>query len=239
MGAELPFIEKKLGELTGVNKKSLKVLDAATGTGMHAIALAKDGYDVTGADLSLEMIEIARRNAQNAGTKVRFEAVGFGHLAQPFNHQPFDALLCMGNSLPHLLSAEDLKSCFKDFAACLKPGGMLLIQNRNFDEVLGRQDRWMEPQTFAEGEKQWVFERFYDFNPDGTIQFNLVTLKRRGQEAWSSSVLSTTLRPILRDELVLLLKEAGFSQIDTLGSLSDEPFNPVVSTNLVITAKKS
>ena len=238
LSGELPFIEKNLNQLKGSAKNKIKLLDAATGTGMHAIALAKEGFEVAGADLSTEMINIARRNAQDAGVNVRFEAVGFGSLVATFSGQSFDALLCLGNSLPHLLNENDLKKAISDFATCLRPGGWLLIQNRNFDEVMGRQDRWMEPQTFSEGDTQWVFERFYDFNADGSIQFNVVSLKRQGQEAWSSRVFSTTLRPILRDELVKLLQEQGFTSIRTLGSLSEEVFNPESSSNLVISAIK-
>ncbi len=235
---ELPFIKRNLGELLPVDNKPARILDAATGTGMHAIALAKEGYEVAGADLSPEMIEIARSNAQSADVNVVFESAGFGRLAQTFSGRTFNALLCLGNSLPHLLSEKELESAINDFAACLKPGGWLLIQNRNYDEVVGRQDRWMEPQTFVEGARQWVFQRFYDFNADGTIQFNVVTLNRRGQEGWSSAVLSTTLRPILRDDLVQLLETQGFTEIQTLGSLSEEKFNPVNSSNLVVSAKK-
>ncbi len=238
LGVELPFIEKNLKQLNEMNNGVIKVLDAATGTGMHAVALAKDGFEVAGADLSAEMIGVARRNAQSTGVSIHFEVVGFGRLAETFSGQSFDALLCLGNSLPHLLSVDDLTSAIKDFAACLKPGGWLLIQNRNFDAVMGRQDRWMEPQTFSEGDTEWVFERFYDFNSDGTIQFNVVTLKRAGQAPWSSTVYSTTLRPILRDELVNILDKQGFTSIRTLGGLSEELFNPVNSSNLVISAIK-
>ncbi|MDY7040920.1 MAG: class I SAM-dependent methyltransferase, partial [Chloroflexota bacterium] len=55
---ELPFIER---QLTAVGAR--RVLDAACGTGMHAIALAQRGYEVIGADLSAGMIERARENA--------------------------------------------------------------------------------------------------------------------------------------------------------------------------------
>lgn len=59
---ELPFLEQ---QLTAASAR--RVLDVACGTGMHAIALAQRGYDVTGADLSAGMIERARENAREIG----------------------------------------------------------------------------------------------------------------------------------------------------------------------------
>ena len=42
-----------------------------------------------------------------------------------------------------------------------------------------RQDRWMEPQTYQVEGNEWIFQRFYDFLPDGLIRFNIVTLQRK------------------------------------------------------------
>ena len=134
LAAELPFIEHQL-QAVGARR----VLDAACGTGMHALALARRGYAAVGADLSPGMIARARANAAAAGVDVPFEVAGFGELNARVG-TGFDALLCLGNSLPHLLAPAGLESALADFAACLRPGGLVLIQNRNFDAVLSRGD---------------------------------------------------------------------------------------------------
>src|SRR5512136_1245973 len=102
---ELPFIEAQL-QLVAEDRHPVKVLDAACGTGMHAIALAERGYAAAGADLSAGMIERAVANAVSAGVQVDFQVAGFGALAGRFSG--YDALLCLGNSLPHVLSAREL-----------------------------------------------------------------------------------------------------------------------------------
>ncbi len=238
LSLEIPFIEKVIRESRVRTDKPFHVLDVACGTGMHAIRLSEDGFAVSGADLSPQMIAAARKNAQEAKQSLRFEAMGFGALSETFGHGNFDALLCLGNSLPHLLSEADLHAALLDFADCLKPGGLLLIQNRNFDAVMQKHERWMEPQVFEEGEREWIFQRFYDFNTDGTIRFNIVNLKKLGDGAWQPEVLSTLLRPILSLQLCALLEQAGFINIQLFGSLSDEPFNPLSSGNSIILAKK-
>jgi len=58
---ELPFIEEQLAA-----GGARRLLDAACGTGAHAIALAQQSYTVVGADLSAGMIERAQQNASAA-----------------------------------------------------------------------------------------------------------------------------------------------------------------------------
>ena len=195
------------------------------------------GYETIGADLSVEMVERARVNAAAAGVDVRFEVAGFGELARTFGTDAgFDALLCLGNSLPHLLTPADLAASLSDFVACLRPGGLLLIQNRNFDAVLERGERWMDPQSHQEKDAEWLFVRFYDLASDGTLTFNLVTLRRGGAGAWNQQVTSTRLYPQRQEELAAALAEAGLSSIVCYGDMGGAPFDPDRSPNLVVTA---
>ncbi len=241
---ELPFIERQLhraaqsvSQAAARPVQSVRVLDAACGTGMHVIALAQRGFQADGADLSAGMIDKARRNAQAAGVTARFEPLGFGELAGAF--QDYDALLCLGNSLPHILGADDLNKALLDFAAVLRPGGLLLIQNRNFDQVMMRQERWMGPETHRQGDEERIFVRFYDFDPDGKITFNILTLYRQGGGAWQQRVACTRLSPQLQSPLTQALERAGFENVIAYGGLAGMPFSPESSGNLVLTAIKA
>jgi glycine/sarcosine N-methyltransferase len=236
---ELPFIEKQITSLQSSSGQSLKILDSACGTAMHAIALAKNGHRVSAADLSAEMIVKARQNVLDAGVPVKLEAAGFGSLAKTFGPGTFDLVLCLGNSLPHITISAELNAALQDFSACLRKGGVLLIQNRNFDAVMAKKDRWMEPQTYSEGDSEWIFQRFYNFEPGGLIQFNIVTLKRTPGSTWTSAVASTHLYPQKQKELVDGLNSAGFTNVRSFGSMTGELFVPLTSGNLVLTAVKA
>jgi ubiquinone/menaquinone biosynthesis C-methylase UbiE len=230
---ELPFITDKLKE-----RGARTILDAATGTGMHAIALVQQGYEAAGADISHGMVEQARMNAKSAGVQVRFEIAAFGELVHTFGAAGFDAVLCLGNSLPHLLSRRDLDKALGDFAACLKPGGMLLIQNRNFDAVIANHTRWMEPQSHSEKGTEWIFQRFYDFEMDGLLTFNMVILKRHAPGSWTQQVMTSRMRPMLKVELSLSLLEAGFNSLTPYGDMSGASYDPDKSPNLIVLARK-
>lgn len=233
LAGELPFIERLLQSVG-----ALGVLDAACGTGVHAIALARRGYDVVGADASPGMVERARHNAEAAGAALPLMVAEFGVLARQAGDR-FDALLCLGNSLPHALSPSDLRTALIDFAACLRPGGLLMIQNRNFDAVLERRQRWMDPQSHRQGDREWLFLRFYDFHRDDRITFNMVRLYREGGGPWSQQVGSTDLRPLRQEELVGELGPAGFDEIVCWGDMQGHPFDLESSPNLVVTARRA
>ncbi len=232
LAVEMPFIEAQL-RAAGARR----VLDAACGTGQHALALAKGGYIMVGADLSPQMIERAITNARAQGVPAKFVAAGFGGLRARVG-DAFDAVLCLGNSLPHLLAPADLSAALADFAACLRPGGLLLIQNRNFDRVLARRERWMEPQAHQEGEREWLFLRFYDFEADGLLGFNVVTLQRQGSGDWRQHSAATRLWPQRQEELVAALEASGYVQMSSYGDMTGTPYDAANSGNLVLTARK-
>ena len=186
----MPFIEVQLRSAAPVGRP-MRVLDAACSTGMHAIELARRGYAVSGADLSAGMIAMAVANARQASVHVDFHTAGFGELRSWFSE--YDALLCLGNSLPHLLTEADLNAALEDFAACLRPGGLLMIQNRNFDAVLARSERWMPPEVHQAESQEWLFLRFYDFDSDGLLTFHVVTLTRQKGQSWQQKIASTRL----------------------------------------------
>ena len=103
LAAEGPFLRGVLEEAGAA-----RVLDAACGSGGHALALATWGYAVAGADASPVMIEMAQAKARAAGLTVPFRTAGLADLAALSDLGPFDAVLCLGNSLPHLLSQDEL-----------------------------------------------------------------------------------------------------------------------------------
>jgi len=229
---ELPFIERQL-EQAGARR----VLDAACGTGQHAIALAKHGYEMMGADLSKGMIAQARRNAAAEGVDVSFVEAGFGQLASA-TEGSFDAVLCLGNSLPHVLTGGALSATLVDWAALLRPGGLLFVQIRNFDPVLAHNERWMPPQAYREGGREWLFVRFYDLNGTGRLTFNMLRLRREGEGAWEQDVTSTELRPWRRAELAEMIEWAGYGQIRHFGDMQGRAWEEE-SPNLIVVATRA
>lgn len=211
-----------------------RVLDLASGTGMHAIALARQGYQATAADISTTMVRRAQANVAAVGVPVDVQHFGFGQIAAHVA-EPLDAITCLGNSLPHLTTPEDLHAALADMAHALRPGGLVLLQSRNWDRVLARGERFMPPEAHDIDGRHWAFLRFYDFEGE-TLRFNMVRLYREADGPWRSVVDSTTLRPWPAQELHRALEAAGLEQITAHGSLQGEPFEAQTSADLVLVA---
>ena len=171
-----------------------------------------------------------------------FKPAGFTQLAEAFSGEasfPFDALICLGNSLPHLTSEGEIRQALADFNACLRPGGLLILQNRNFDAVMAKKERWIGPQSRRDGDREWLFLRFYDFDADGLITFNIVRLNRQGESPWAQTISTVRLYPLLKAQLDILLKESGFTDLRYYGIMNETAFDPANSENLVAVARKA
>lgn len=222
---------KELFQRRGVKR----IVDAACGTGVHAILFADWGYDVTGTDLSGEMLRKAKANAGKSRKNIRFVRAGFGQLRGRLQGR-FDAVTCLGNSLPHLLTASDLADALGDIYSVLDVGGVFVTQNRNYDKVWKEKERFMPLEVAAMDGREILFFRLLDFYED-IIGFNIVTFTKE-EGRWSYTVNSTRHRPVLRDELEMLLREVGFSEIQLLGDFQGRAFDPRESVDLIAVARK-
>jgi SAM-dependent methyltransferase len=223
---EVPLLE---AWLVGAGARS--VLDAACGTGWHAIALARRGYEVTGTDLSAGMIDRAWANAAREGAAVTFAVSSFRDLPTVLT-QKFDAVLCLGNSLPHVLDDEELVASLAGMRDVLVDGGSLLIQNRNFAQVLATGERFMPPKAAQHEGNDLLFWRFYDFLEGGRLRFN-VAVFHQAEGQWQHTVHSSLMRPLVASELEAALKAAGFGEIAHYGDYRKTPFRPETSPDLV------
>jgi SAM-dependent methyltransferase len=202
---------------------------------MHAILFADWGYRVVGTDLSVEMIKNAKANARRSNSKVRFARAGFGQLGSELGGH-YDAVTCLGNSLPHLLTKDDLKMALHDIHSVLAPGGIFVTQNRNYDKVWSERNRFMPLEAASVGEKEHLFLRILDFYQD-TIGFNIVTLTK-DEGKWSYVVRSTMHRPIFQGELEALLREVGFTETFCYGDYQQHDFVSSDSVDLIVVARK-
>jgi SAM-dependent methyltransferase len=108
-----------------------RVLDCAAGTGTLAVGLALAGFDVTASDASPEMIARARALAEARGVALRADVRAWADL----RGGPYDAVLCVGNSLTHAQGRRGRRVALTAMARVLRPGGLLLVTSRNWERV--------------------------------------------------------------------------------------------------------
>ena len=206
---------------------------------MHAVCFARWDIEVAGADLSAAMIEQARLNAAAAGVSIDFRVAGFGECARQWPAS-FDVVTCIGNSVPHLLDDSSLARCLSDFAAALRPGGTLVIQNRNYDRLLRDRQRFMPLSARQTEGEETLFLRITDYAVKGDeelIDFTIVTLDKKAG-SWSQTVRTTPLRALRRGTLERALTEAGFMNVRASGDYDGGPCDGPDAADLVIVARR-
>lgn len=125
-----------------------RVLDVACGTGVDSIMLLEEGFEVVSIDASDKMLKYALKERWNRRKEATFdnwviEEANWLTLYDDIQHvigDGFDAVICLGNSFAHLLDnygdQREQIQAIQNFEKCVKPGGLLLIDHRNYDSIM-------------------------------------------------------------------------------------------------------
>jgi ubiquinone/menaquinone biosynthesis C-methylase UbiE len=107
------------------------VLDLTCGTGSQVFFLTKHGYNVTGSDISLSMLNIAREKARNEQLDVKLIE---GDLRSLYVNQ-FDAVITIFNAIGHLTNG-DFEQAIQNIYLNLKVGGLYIFDIFNLEYLL-------------------------------------------------------------------------------------------------------
>ncbi|MDO5134461.1 MAG: succinylglutamate desuccinylase/aspartoacylase family protein [Eubacteriales bacterium] len=109
--------------------RGLKILDAGCGAGFFTILLSKEGHEVTGVDLTPEMIACARELAQEEGVSCTLSVMDAEHL--DFPDEAFDVVI--SRNLTWTLPEADV--AYEEWSRVLKKGGVLINFDANYGAV--------------------------------------------------------------------------------------------------------
>jgi SAM-dependent methyltransferase len=112
-----------------------RVLDCACGTGTLAVGLALLGCDVVATDAGEAMVARTAHLAAAHGVDVGASVCTWEHLAGRGWDARFDVVFCVGNSLPHAAGAEGRRAALRAMAGVLRPGGVLVVTSRTWEQV--------------------------------------------------------------------------------------------------------
>jgi SAM-dependent methyltransferase len=110
--------------LAGLPAPPAAVLDIGCGAGRIALPLSKQGYQVTGVDVSEVLLETARGSAARQGLTARFQVVD--PLILSFDAEMFDAALAL-KVYCYIPSKESRVAYLAEIARVLLPGAALLL----------------------------------------------------------------------------------------------------------------
>ncbi len=227
-----------------IERDGQPALDLACGTGRLLLPLLRAGFDVDGCDISPDMLDLCRRRAARDGLAPRLYAQAMHALDLPRSYRTI--FICGGFGLggTRAQDAETLRRCHDQLA----PGGTLVFDyylpyfHANEWTYWLAESRQELPQTWpagsmrqraADGDEIELRSRLVALDPLEQTQTRQIraSLWRAGQLVGEEE---HSLRENLyfRNEILLLLAQAGFEKSTVRGGYADAA--PTVDDTMLV-----
>jgi len=209
-------------------KPPTRILDLCCGFGRHAIVLARQGYNVTGLDLSENILQYARQKAESLRVNLDLEKRDMRNI-QYMNE--FDAVINVFTAFGFFDSESDDLLVLQGVARALKPGGQFLIDTINREFVIQSQ----QSQSWNINDGTVILEeRFFDFFKSRLeIIHQLVDNKGQKRKLESSFRLYT-----LREMLDMFCRY-GLTLTDVYGDFDGSQYTSKSPRMILVASKES
>ena len=184
------------------------ILDVATGTGFHSVRLTESGFDVTSADGSAAMLAQAFENGRKRGLILKTVQADWRELNRSIQGK-YDAIICLGNSFTHLHDEHDRRRALAEFYAALRHDGILILDQRNYDEILDHGFKSKHKYYYC-GDQVTAEPEYVD---DGLARFKYTFP--------DGSEYTLNMFPLRKSYVRRLMREAGFTTVRTYGDFQE------------------
>jgi len=220
---------------TCIERYGQPALDVACGAGRLLLPYLRAGLDVDGCDISPDMLARCRESAEREGLVPRLYAQAMHELALPRTYKTIIMCGAFGLGGSRELDMEALRRLHQHLA----PGGVLVFDHHLPYKSAANWQYWTSekrrqlPQAWpasgqrkraANGDEYELWMRVVDVDPLEQIETLQIRVEQRrdGQLlAKEESSLRTCL--YLKNELLLMLEQAGFHQTSVYGAYTDAP----------------
>lgn len=188
------------------------ILDASCGIGTQALGLAKLGFKVTGSDISSKEIKRAKTEAELRKLKIKFSIADMRELSG-HHKQKYDLVISCDNSLPHLLSDNDITKALIQFYKCVRTGGGILVSLRDYakENLKGIQ---LKPYKIRRiGDTKYIIYQVWEFTDSEHYSISMYFIEDKGTKDCKISVFRSKYYAITVDRIVELMKKVGFIDI--------------------------
>lgn len=190
-------------------------VDLACGTGSVSLLLAQKGLQVTGVDMSEEMLCQASGKAMDADLPVTFACQRLERLWLP---RGVDLAVCALDSLDYITEPENCRKAIQRVYKALNPGGCFI-----FDVNTPEKLRAMNGQVFLDEDDDVYCVWRGEFDRETNIcTYGMDLFQRRG-DSWQRSWEEHREYAYSREQLTQYLKETGFTAIEVYGDCRMAP----------------
>jgi SAM-dependent methyltransferase len=150
-----------------------KALDLGCGPGSQSIALAQLGFSITAIDANAQLLEELGQNA--TGLPIRTIQHDLCALATcPGLPAQIDAVVCVGDIIPHLPSTQCITTLFKQVNALLVPHGKFVLGFRDLSEERYGLDRFLPIRSDSER----IMMCFLEYEADTVVVHDLIYIRQ-------------------------------------------------------------
>ena len=182
------------------------VVDMACGTGSVSAILARKGYQVTGVDLSEEMLTEAMMKTMDMENHPMFSCQNLRDLRLP---KAVDMAVCALDSLDYITDPADCEAAIRRAYKVLNPGGIFI-----FDVNTPEKLRAMDGQMFIDEDDDVFCVWRGEFDEETNICSYGMDLFQREGEKWIRSFEEHQEYAYSQQQLTEYLKKAGFTHIE-------------------------
>jgi SAM-dependent methyltransferase len=188
------------------------ILDVSCGIGTQALGLALQGHLVTGSDLSFSAVERAKEEATSFGVNLNLSVCDMRQ-AHRHHGSGFDVVISADNSLPHLLTQEDLLLAIRQMYACLNIGGGCILTLRDYDKEERGQNLVKPYGVRLENDKRFLMFQAWDFKGDYyDLSFFIIEESLSTHET-RTHLMRSRYYAISTQKIEVLMREAGFQKV--------------------------
>ncbi|MDX8364161.1 class I SAM-dependent methyltransferase [Cytobacillus sp. IB215665] len=197
-----------------------KILDLACGTGELSIRLADEGFDVTGVDMSEDMLAVALEKSLSNKHSITFIQKDMRELS---GFPLFDCVLIFCDSLNYLIEQQDVQQTFRHVYNQLEDGGLLMFDVHSVNKI----SNYIATHTFAHHEQDisYIWQCF-DGELSNSVEHDLAFFVREEDTEFYARYDEThTQRTFLIDQYEQWLVQAGFTLLSISGDFTVEQVN--------------
>lgn len=220
------------------DKQIRTLLDVSIGTGSMTLPLANLGIQISGSDLSDNMLRRCQKKCDDRNIPITLKRSDFRNIAEMFQEQ-FDCVCSTGNSLGYV-SNDDVLLTLGQMDSLVKKGGYIYLDLRNWDMILEDRPRYyLYNPVFIESTRVNLMQ-FWDYLPDGSLDFNLLYTFEQNNHIVQKEHFIEHYHPVKRQMLINKLTHLGYKNIETmLMPAHFGPFDPIKSDWYCIIAQKA
>jgi hypothetical protein len=139
------------------------------------------------------------------------------------HRRQFDVVISGDNSITHLLTDDDLLLALRQMYACTRPGGGCLLTVRDYDQE-ERGSGLVKPYGLREeGGKRYVIFQVWDFVGEVYDLTMYFVVDDRTSPQLVTHVMRTQYRAVGTDQLLALMRQAGFTKVERLDGRFYQP----------------